>query len=211
MGRTGKEAAQMKVGLLLECMKDGPDQKVLEPLIKNLLPPKSEVTSRTLGNKPKLLNGCGAVASELLKDKCDKVLIIWDLWPAWSSTDPCRKKDRKEAVDSLAEAKVDRCRVRLLCIEQMLESWLLGDPQALRLLVSKWMHPRTPKNFRLPPGATHHTNPKAVLCRLFRDHGCHPYNDLSDAHKISALWDQQSLRRLADLPTFQRLLQCVLQ
>jgi hypothetical protein len=201
----------MKVGLVLECMKDGPDQKVLEPLVKKLASRPNEVTSRTLGNKPKLLSGCGPVASELLKDRCDRVLIVWDLWPAWSSHDPCRKKDRNDARNSLAEARVDLRKIRLLCIEQMLESWLLADAQALKALVSKWMEPRTPKRFRVPPGATHHTQPKAVLSRLFREHGCSLYDDVAHAHLIAARWDKQSLHHLAKLPTFQRFLKCIIR
>jgi hypothetical protein len=200
----------MKIGLVLECMKDGPDQKVLEPLVKRLTPRQSEVTSRTLGNKPKLLAGCGPVAAELLQDRCDRVLIVWDLWPAWSSNDPCRWEDRNEAMGSLAKARVDLRRIRLLCIEQMLESWLLADTQALRSLVSKWMEPRTPRSFRVPPGAALHTNPKAVLSRLFRGHGCRPYDDVAHAHLIAARWTQQSLAHLTDLPTFQRFLRCLL-
>src|SRR6267142_839806 len=125
----------MKISLVLECSKGNPDQKVLEPLVKKLVRPPIEVTSRTLGNKPKLLNGCGAVASELLKDRCDRVIVVWDLWPSWASDKPCRRKDRNEALASLAEARVDQRKIRLLCIEQMLESWLLADARALELLV----------------------------------------------------------------------------
>jgi hypothetical protein len=199
----------MKIGLVLECMKDGPDQKVLEPLVMKLAPPNSAVTSRTLGNKPKLLSGCGAVAAELLKDQCDRVLIVWDLWPSWGSVPPCRRDDRKQALDSLAEAKVKMHGIRLLCIEQMLESWLLADTQALERLVAKWVNPRTPRNFRVASGAVFDTKPKTLLTRLFRTHRCRPYDDLTHAHQIAAQWDEQSLTRLADLPTFQRFLQCL--
>jgi len=199
----------MKIGLVLECMKDGPDQKVLEPLVGKLIPPPIEVTSRTLGNKPKLLKGCGAVASELLKDRCDRVLIVWDLWPSWGNENPCRLKDRNQAFESLAEAKVSLKKIRLLCIEQMLESWLLADPVPLRALVTKWMAPRTPRNFRVPPNAVLHTKPKVLLSQLFRQHRCRPYDDLVHAHQIAARWDHQSLQRLTDVPTFRRLVKCL--
>jgi hypothetical protein len=201
----------MKIGLVLECGKDGPDQKVLEPLVKKLAPRPNEVTSRTLNNKPRLLSGCGAVASQLLKDQYDRVLVIWDLWPAWATDAPCRKEHRDEAMESLTEAGVDLRKVRLLCIEQMLESWLLADPRALERLVTKWMQPRRPRNFRVGPEAVFDTKPKGLLTRLFREHGCRPYYDLNHAHQIAAQWDEQSLRRLADLPTFQRFMKCLLR
>lgn len=199
----------MKIGLVLECMKDGPDQKVLEPLVRKLVRQPVEVTSTTLGNKSKLLASCGTVTSGLLEDKCDRVLIIWDLWPSWASKSPCRRQDRTEALASLAEAKVNLKKVRLLCIEQMLESWLLADARVLESLVTEWMHPRTPKNFRLPPAAVHHTKPKKLLSRLFRDHGCRPYDDMAHAHKIADRWDSRSLPRLAEIPTFNRFVNCL--
>ena len=141
MGGAGQKPNQMKIGLVLEGMRDGPDQKVLEPLVKKLVPAPIEVTSRTLGNKQKLLKGCGAEAAELLSDEYDRVLIVWDLWPAWDTKSPCRKEDRDEALASLREASVNLRKVRLLCIEQMLESWLLADARALETLVTEWMHP----------------------------------------------------------------------
>ena len=199
----------MKIGLVLEGMKDGPDQKVLEPLVRKLVSAPVEVTSRTLGNKKKLLNGCGSVALELLSDECDRVLIVWDLWPSWETISPCRKEDRKLALTSLEEAKVSLKKIRLLCIEQMLESWLLADASALETLVTEWMHPRRPKRFRVPPAAVHNTKPKTILTKLFQEHGCRPYDDLAHAHKISSRWNARSLERLADIPTFNRFVKCL--
>jgi hypothetical protein len=209
MGGAGQKTDQMKIGLVLEGMKDGPDQKVLEPLVKKLVRSPVEVTSRTLGNKKKLLGGCGAVSSELLDDKCDRILIIWDLWPAWDTESPCRKEDRDVALNSLKEAKVSLKKIRLLCIEQMLENWLLADARALESLVTEWMHPRRPKSFRVPAAAVYDTKPKTVLTKLFQEHGCQAYEDMAHAHKISSRWDTRSLDRLVRLPTFARFVGCL--
>jgi hypothetical protein len=91
----------------------------------------------------------------------------------------------------------------------MLESWLLADARALEALVTEWMHPRRPKRFRVPSSAVFDTKPKNVLTKLFQEHGCRPYDDVADAHKIASRWNARSLDRLADIPTFSRFVKCL--
>ena len=202
----------MKIGLILECQKDGADQKVFELLVRKITRPSATVVSRTLGNKPNVLAKCGDVAAELLadKDKCDRVLVIWDLWPSWErDAAPCRKVDRATALASLEKAKVDIKKVRLLCIEQMLESWLLADERALRQLLQEWSHPHPVRKFAVPGGAGGDTKPKKLLRRLFRECGCWAYEESDHAHLISSRWPD--LARVGKLPTFKRFLESVLK
>jgi hypothetical protein len=192
----------MKVGIILECGKDGPEHKVLQPLVPKLLPPSSAVVFNTLGNKPNVLRTCGPVAAQLFKENCDRVLVLWDLWPAWNTASACRFEDRQAALKSLNGAKVNPNRVHLICIEQMLESWLLSDERALIQLISKWKHPRPLRKFRVPAGAEFDTKPKSLLTKLFKEQGCREYNDLVHAHQISSRWP--NLERVARVPSFRR-------
>jgi len=68
--------------MIFECGPAGADKKVCEYLARQLQP-QLEIISVTLDNKPKLINNCGRSAAQLLKAGCDRVVIIWDLYPAW--------------------------------------------------------------------------------------------------------------------------------
>ena len=68
--------------MIFECGPAGADKKVCEYLARQLQP-QLEIISVTLDNKPKLIHNCGRSAAQLLKAGCDRVLIIWDLYPAW--------------------------------------------------------------------------------------------------------------------------------
>lgn len=84
----------MKIGMIFECGPEGADKKVCEHFARQL-EPELEIISITLDNKPKLISECGRAASQLLKDGCDRVLIIWDLYPAW------REKKKKPVVKTI--------------------------------------------------------------------------------------------------------------
>src|SRR5687767_168166 len=89
-----KPRTPVKVGLILECSNNGPDQQVCTYLI-NWLEPTIEVVNRPLQNKKNLLAKCGDVAALLLKDGCKRVIIVWDLFPPPHDTTqkPCRYQD----------------------------------------------------------------------------------------------------------------------
>ena len=93
----------MKVGLILECGGGGPDQQVCVYLIRRVAP-QVELTCVTLSNKPRLIAECGAVAATLLRDGCERVVIVWDLFPAWRKPGEthCRGNDRTEIFQALA-------------------------------------------------------------------------------------------------------------
>ena len=81
----------MTIGLILECGPQGADKLVCEYLASKLRP-NVPVVSRTMDDKPNLLSNAAKAAALLLADGCERVLIIWDLRPAWPDTanKPCR-------------------------------------------------------------------------------------------------------------------------
>src|SRR5579863_7002653 len=105
----------MKIGLVLECGPDGPDLHVCRRMVQLLLP-DAEVGYVTMDNKPNLLSQCGKAASVLIKQGCDRIIIVWDLYPAWreAGEKPCLCEDRRNIHRSLEQAEVDRRRVSLV-------------------------------------------------------------------------------------------------
>ena len=136
---TGREV----VGFIFECGRDGPDYKVCRHLLGKLNV-NIEMVARFLDDKRRLLPECGPVAAELLKT-CSRVVIIWDLMPPWGGN-PCRREDKKKALQSLQEAKVPTHKVTLICIEQELECWLMADSRALGAVLSQLKHPHQLSN-----------------------------------------------------------------
>ena len=82
----------MKVGFIFECGPQGADKQVCEYLAQQICPGITPV-SVTLDNKPNLLKSAGTVAVRLLNEGCERVLIVWDLRPAWpdKKNKPCPK------------------------------------------------------------------------------------------------------------------------
>src|SRR5437016_5117087 len=72
----------MKVGLILEGNPKGPDQQVCELLARRIREDLF-IETVTMGNKPSLISGCGDAAAGLLASGCERVLVIWDLYPPW--------------------------------------------------------------------------------------------------------------------------------
>jgi len=122
-------AAKEKVGFIFECGRDGPDYKVCNHFLGRLND-KIEMVARFLDNKPRLLAECGGVAAALFGiDKCSRVVVAWDLEPAWGG-DACRHEDKDLALKSLAAAKVSVRQVLLLWSEREVECRLMADRRA---------------------------------------------------------------------------------
>ena len=196
----------MKIALLVEGL---PDLEVCLHLAKRLQP-ESVFVGAALGKKPKLLATCGLVAEEYIADGADRVIILWDLHPAtWEDvepggkTKPCRKEDRERVFASLDEAGVDGTMVALVCIDAMLETWLLADNRALEDFLSK---PHRPVRIRRDRRPEQHQDPKSRLIKTFAEagrKGRRSYNDTSDAIQIArAMPDLQRLRRVASFRRF---------
>ena len=152
----------MKIGMIFECGPDGADQQVCEHLAHRLLP-GIDVDPIPLGNKPGLLSGCGPAAANLLQQGCERIIIVWDLYPSWGEELPCRKEDCEKIQASLSKFDVPMRQVDLVCIEQELEAWLLADGRALATVLSRPTHPvRRVQDVRNPD---QESNPKARLKR----------------------------------------------
>jgi len=166
-----------------------------------------------LVKKPYLLQQCGEWTAGLLDKGFDRVLIIWDLYPAWreAGVNPCRREDREVIFGALEKAGVATAQIEaqigLVCIQEELEAWLIADGRALSAVLSTQVHPVRVRNVRNPEQIK---NPKKALMRKFKEHTGRPYSDLFHAIKIvRALPDLNRLNRLETFSRFCRKLECV--
>jgi hypothetical protein len=189
----------MKIGFIFECGPDGADKQVCEYLAREIRPEVTPV-SRTLDNKPRLLQDCGLVAAKLLEEGCERVLIVWDLRPAWPGKKSCRKAERDAVLASLAKAGIAGKPVFLICVEQELESWLLADEKKISAYLSTGAHSYAAPQVKKPDRVS---NPKSVMMNHFKAAKGWRYEDRTHAIKVlkSA---ETNLRRLRRSPTFAR-------
>lgn len=197
----------MKIGFIFECGRDGPDSKVCCHFVERL---KSdiEIESQYMDDKKNLLENCGAVASLLIRS-CDKVVIIWDLYPSWREKHikPCRKEDRANIFASLKSNNVPLQKVALVCIEEELEAWILADTRALRSFIATRKHPHPVSNlpnFKKPEGVI---GPKTRLTKIFNQElgARRRYIDYQDAIWIAkAVPDFKRIKRSC---TFRRFVE----
>ena len=209
----------MKIGLILEGL---PDRKVLEYLAKRINP-EIKVVSRTLGKKPDLIADCGEIAKLLLELGCDRVIIVWDLFPAeWENpvrtkrssmkkTKPTCRQDAHDFKRALETAAVDLCRVCLACIDAMLETWLLSDIRAVNALLSTTTRRA---NVKPPPKLKRNQDPKSLMINIFRKEGqrrTSVYSDVDDAIRIAEAIpkDSRDLNRLRKLDSFVQFERCI--
>ena len=192
----------MRVGLILEYGPGGADQQVCETLVK-VLRPGLKISSVTLDNKPNLVAKCGEATAALLSEGCERVVIVWDLYPPWRTRGerPCRREDRETIQQSLTEAGVTSPNVYLVCIQEELEAWLIADERALSSVLSRPSYSVRVKRFRHPEAVR---NPKARLTDLFRQHlgRSWRYNDRRHAPEITRA--MPDLTRLKRCKTFVR-------
>lgn len=195
----------MKIGMIFECGPQGADIHVCTILARKI---SADITivSVPLGNKRKLIEECGVAAATLLASGCQRVIIVWDLYPAWreNGAHPCRHEDRESIFESLDTAGVNINHVALVCIEEELEAWLLADGRALSQCLSRRTHRVTVRDQR---DCERVRNPKGALMKIYKQHTGMPYSDLAHARRIaSAIPDLTRLRRV---PAFVRFMQKV--
>jgi hypothetical protein len=193
----------VKVGILCECGPAGAEVQVFPELVRRI-DAKLEIECVPLDNKPKLARECGKAAATLLGTGCARVVIVWDLYPAWREREfkPCRREDRVAIHESLVAASVNPARIGLVCIREELEAWLLADGRAVSAVLSTPAHPVRVRPARNPESIR---NPKRRLGRLFQEHTGRPYSDRQHAMQIArALPD---LGRLDAVPAFARFRQ----
>lgn len=191
----------MKIGMIFECGPEGADKRVCEYLARQLVP-NIEISSIPLDTKPKLVADCGEVTAILLSEGCERVLIIWDLFPSWNKEVPCRKEDREQIFESLKQAGVSSSNVYLICILEKLEAWLIADGQALSKVISNYTNPHQIKKIKDVKKPETVSNPKKELIRIFKQHTGIKYNDKDHAEKIASVLDWTKLKKRS--PSFAR-------
>ena len=193
----------MTIGFIFECGPQGADKQICEYLASQLRPGQS-VVSRTMDNKLKLLDGATSVAKKLLAEGCEKVLIVWDLRPAWPDKNgkPCRANERASLLAALAKEGLQGQPVYLVCVEQELESWLLASDHAISAFLSTDPHPYTAKQVKKPDQVP---NPKAVMNNHFKAARGTRYEDRVHAIKVlkAVALDLKRLRRSVSFVRFE--------
>lgn len=193
----------MKIGFVFECGPKGADEQVCEYLAM-LIRPGVVPVSRTLDNKANLIRDAGRVAVALLADGCERVLIVWDLRPAWpdKKTKPCRHDERVALLKALEDAGVSSGPVFLVCVEQELECWLLADEARLSAYLSTSEHPFVASRVRRPDRVK---NPKALMMNYFRTARGWRYEDRTHAIQILRVagLDLKRLKRSASFARFE--------
>lgn len=190
----------MRLGFIVECVLDGPDSQVCRDLAKRMRGDLSDddIKIRTMGDKRTLKRECGAAAKALMDDsQCDRVIIVWDLRPVWKEDgDPCRQEDRQQVLQSLTDAGADITKTRLVCVEAMLETWLLTDGRAIASIITETTR-RQCRRVHIDSDFQHFPDPKDHLDRMFRRHNS-SYVDRVHAVKIVRAWPNFDRARILD-------------
>lgn len=193
----------MKLGLVLECDTGGADELVLTCLTRRLRPGTS-VQAVALGSKAAVFTkGVEAAVKLVETDKCDLVLIVWDLKPLWSEV------AAKDCADEAAEMRKQleavssptRKKIRLLCLSYELETWLIAEDRAVSAFLSTPAHK---VKFKAPKNPTSKTDAKAFLnTTITKVRGPrNRYVDYKEAIRIVKLWPDTS--RVGAVDSFQR-------
>lgn len=200
----------MKVGFIVECGPEGAETKVIPHWAGCIAPSLELERPVTMDSKRKLRQDCGRYAKQLLDQGCSRVLIIWDLLPAWGEFDGkgCRHDDKEQIFQSLKNAgiRANDKRIRLICIEKMMEAWLISDERATSAFLSTKAHPVTIGRCKNPEGVV---DPKAALNGLFEQSKSkyRRYVDRDHAIRIARLMpDLMRMRQSASFCRFENKL-----
>jgi uncharacterized protein DUF4276 len=177
---------------------------VCEYLVRQLHP-HTEVVSVTLTEKRNLISHCGEAAAQLLRDNCQRVVIVWDLYPPWRNKGekPCRYEDRKAILESIQQAGVTSQNVHLVCIREELEAWLIADNRAIEIAISKLVDHKRPRIAKVAdPDSV--SKPKVRLMKIFKQHTPRQYEDHIHAVKIVRELESLGFNRIRRSKSFAR-------
>ncbi len=122
-----------KVGIIIEAPKDSGDQKVFAWLIEQYC---KNINVVFIGNRNKndLFNDSPEQCVGLFEfDNCDEVLIIYDLKPRFDTkSNRANLNFQNELTAKLQIKGLDMQKITIICIKQMLETWLIADENAVR-------------------------------------------------------------------------------
>ncbi len=180
----------MKYGFIFECHLDGPDFKVVKHIVENWVNQKIQFEPVTLGDKGSLLEQCTDSVEMLLRTKCDKVFIVWDLMPKYANCN-CIVEERNLIRQQLIDKNIPLVNVEFIGIVHELESWLIANVSAIERVLSTVAHPINIANIRYPD---RDRNPKGKLRKIFLQERGFDYNDLDYALRII-----QNVQRPKDL------------
>lgn len=118
----------MKVGFVFECQPQGPDEIIYTKVARDLCV-HFEIFQENispLGNKQSVINDSALDVLTMLENGCEYVFIIWDRMPKWGGSGRC--SDHIVALSrNLIIAGIDLEKIKMCCIDEMLESWLIAD------------------------------------------------------------------------------------
>jgi len=193
----------VKLGLVLECDVGGADELVLTCLARRLRPDVIIYPS-TQGSKHGVFTkGVEAAANLVETDKCDLVLIVWDLKPYWDQVAAKKCEDEVAEMRKQLQAvdAATRNKIRLLCLTSELETWLIADDRAVNGYLSTPAHKT---KFKSPNDPAAKSDAKAFLnSEVIKVRGKgNRYVDYREAIRIARLWPDTS--RVGRVESFER-------
>ena len=193
-----------KVGIICEGSREGGDKQVLAHFARHILR-HEEIDVVPLGNKPALFDQCGKVARALLDTGCDRVLIVWDLLPAWGNVSATVADDAAAVRASLLRDGLHEhpC-IFLIAIDRELETWLVADSTALSAVIPR------PANSVSVSAPLRDPNPKKWLMRKFSDIGRRSYLPERNALELARAMPAH-LRSISKIPSFVAFRQSLVQ
>lgn len=168
------------IGIICEGGPGGEDEQVLRHLVSRICPAGTKVMIRPQAAKPNLIAQCGQVAQALFDSGCDRVLIVWDIFPRWERPDGAQQ-DIEDIQIELTQSGLNAhpC-LYLVPIKAELEAWLLADGSALSAVLSRPVYKAKIGDTK---NVEDNENPKKRLSSVFEGHG-RVYTPKSDAIKI---------------------------
>ena len=112
----------MKIGLIVECALGGPDASVYQYVASKICPNLEIEKPITSTNKKYLIEDSPQKAQILLQTGCGFVFIIWDREKGGNCQNDC-----EVLTNSLNGLGIDLNQIRLCCIDEMMESWMIAD------------------------------------------------------------------------------------
>ena len=188
-----------KIGIICEGTPEGGDEQVLKYLAERIVD-TGKINVVPLGNKPILFNQCGAVAKALRESGCERILIVWDLLPAWGDDAASAKGDMAKARVSLTAAGLEKdpC-IFMIAIDRELETWLVSDGAALSAVI-----PRPPNSVTVRPikNPVAEAKPKTWLTKKFAEIGRREYMPARNALELAKAMPG-NLRAIRKIPSFR--------
>ena len=122
-----------KVGIIIEAPRGSGDEQIFRWLAEQFCDRMLPVIINNR-NKRELITDCPSQVDGLFKiDKCETVLIMYDLMPRFQPKTATTFVDPKKDIEKRLLANgISISNIEFICIKQMLETWLIVDEAAVR-------------------------------------------------------------------------------